>query len=70
VLVKRYVRRKGENRLSPPSLEMKIVRKKSGAYELRNFSMLTLRELEEYHSKVNLPRKWSLSKDEQRLFLE
>jgi len=49
---------------------MEIVRKESGAYELRHFSMLTLRELEEYHSKVHFPRKWRLSKDEKRLFLE
>ena len=69
-MVKRYSRRKREGEKSPPSLVMKIVRKKSGAYELRNFSMLKLRSLEEHHSKVNFPRKWSLSKDETRLFLE
>jgi len=68
VLVKKYRRRKDSS--VPPLLEINIVLKKSGAYELRNFSMLTLRELEEYHSKVRLPRKWRLSKDEKRLFLE
>ncbi len=51
-------------------MEMKIALKKtSGAYELRNFSILKLRELEEYHSKVDLPRKWRLSKDEKTLWL-
>jgi len=69
-MVKRYSRRRRKNEDFPPNMEMKIVRKKSGAYEIRNFSMLKLRALEEYHSKVNFPRKWSLSKDETRLFLE
>jgi hypothetical protein len=68
-LVKRYVRRKKDNNESAPSLVMDIVRKKSRAYELRHFSMLKLRELEEFHSKTNYPRKWSLSKDEKRLIL-
>ena len=71
MLVKKYQRRlKGKERLVPPLLTMNIVLKKSGAYEIRNFSMLTLRRLVEYHSKVNLPRKWRLSKDEKRLVLE
>lgn len=63
-----YHRRK--NRSSPPILELEIVLKKSGAYEVRHFSMLMLRALVEYHSKVNLPMKWKLSKDEKKLFLE
>ena len=71
MLVKKYRRRsKGKDRSVPPLLVINIVLKKSRAYELRNFSMLTLRELEEYHSKVNLPRRWRLSKDEKKLFLE
>ena len=63
----KYSKRKGSS--SPPLVEMDIVLKKSGAYELRHFSMLALRALEDYHSKVNLPRKWRLSKDEKRLTL-
>lgn len=71
MLVKKYHRRlKGKERSVPPLLVINIVLKKSGAYELRNFSMLTLRELEKYHSNINLPRKWRLSKDEKRLVLE
>ena len=69
-MVKRYVRRKKDDKESVPLLMMEIVRKKSRAYELRHFSILKLRELEEYHSKTNYPRKWSLSKDEKRLILE
>jgi len=69
VLVKKYRRRRKDSSV-PPSLEIKIFLSKSGAYVLKNFSMLTLRELEEYHSKVHLPRKWRLSKDEKRLVLE
>jgi len=69
VLVKKY-RRRCKDSSVPPSLEINIVLKKSGAYELRNFSMLALRDLEEYHSKVHSLRKWRLSKDEKRLFLE
>ena len=53
-----------------PKLVMEIVRKKSRAYELRHFSILKLRELEEFHKKRSYPRKWSLSKDEKRLILE
>jgi len=49
---------------------MEIVLKKSGAYELRHFSILTLKALEEYHSKVQLPRKWIFNKDGNRLILE
>lgn len=66
--MKRYSSRKKEER---PKLEMKIVRKKSGAYEVR-FSMLELRALEEYHRNVKFPtpRRWSLSEDESRLILE
>lgn len=69
-MVKRkpYHRRKNDG--SSPLLEMEIVLKKSGAYELRHFSMLMLRALEEYHSKVDLPRKWTFSKDGKRLILE
>ena len=63
-----YHRRK--NRDSPPLLEMEIVLKKSGAYEIRHFSILMLRALEEYHSKVDLPRKWHFTKDKKRLILE
>lgn len=70
MLVKPYVRRKRDGDASPPSLVMKIVLKESGAYELRNFSVLKLRELEAYHSNVHFPRKWHLSKDEQMLSLE
>lgn len=71
MLVKKYHRRlKGKDRSVPPLLVINIVLKKSGAYELRNFSMLTLRELEAHHSKVHSLRKWRLSKDEKRLFLE
>ena len=64
---KKYVRRKKDDKA--PSLVLEIVRKKSRAYELRHFSILTLRALEEYHSKTNYPRKWSLSKDEKKLIL-
>ena len=67
-MVKVYHRRK--NDVNPPLLEMEIVLKKSGAYELRHFSILTLKALEEYHSKVDLPRKWHLTKDGKRLILE
>ena len=69
-MVKRYTRRKEQNEKTPPLLQINIVRKKSRAYELRNFSMLKLRALEEHHSKTNYPRKWRLSKDEKRLTLE
>jgi len=55
---------------SPLLLEMDIVLKKSGAYELRHFSMLMLKALEEYHSRVHLPRKWRLINDGKRLILE
>lgn len=65
---RKYVRRK-EHGDAPPVLEMKIVLKPSRAYEVRHFSMLKLRELEEYHSRVQLPRKWRLSKDEKTLWL-
>ena len=65
---KPYRRRRDDS--SPPLLEMEIVLKKSGAYELRHFSILTLKALEEYHSKVGLSRKWHFSKDEKRLVLE
>jgi len=68
VVVRRYRRRK--NLPSPPVLDMEIVLKKSGAYELRHFSILTLKALEEYHSKVQLPRKWIFNKDGNRLILE
>ena len=66
-VVRKYPRRKKSS--VPPVLEMNIVVKKSRAYELRHFSMVKLRELEEYHSKVNLPRRWRLSKDEKTLWL-
>lgn len=67
-MAKKYrSRRRGE---SAPILEMEIVLKPSRAYEIRHFSMLALRALVEYHSKVHLPRKWTLSKDEKRLTLE
>jgi len=69
MLVKKYHRQRKDSSV-PPSLEIGIFLSKSGAYVLKNFSMLTLRELEEYHSKVRLPRRWRLSKDEKRLFLE
>jgi len=69
ILGKKYRRQRKDSSVVP-SLVINIVLKKTGAYELRNFSMLTLRELEEYHSKVHLPRKWWLSKDEKRLVLE
>ena len=68
-MVRKYRRRKKDGNEAPLVLEMKIVLKPSRAYELRHFSMLKLRELEEYHSKVNLPRKWRLSKDEKTLYL-
>jgi len=68
-LGKKYRRQRKDSSV-PPSLEIKIFLSKSGAYILRNFSMLTLRDLEEYHSKVHSLRKWRLSKDEKRLFLE
>lgn len=67
---KRGVYHRRKNDVSPLLLEMEIVLKKSGAYELRHFSMLTLKALEEYHSKVQLPRKWTFSKDGKRLILE
>ena len=57
-------------RQNPPIVELKIVLEKSGAYKLRGFSMLKLKALEAHHSKVHLPRKWRLSKDEKRLVLE
>jgi len=69
VLGKKY-RRRRKGDFVPSTLEMEIVLKKSGAYELRHFSMLALRDLEEFHSKRNLPRRWRLSKDEKRLYLE
>jgi len=68
-MVRKYRRRKKDSE-SPPVLEMKIALKKtSGAYELRNFSILRLRELEEYHSEASVPRRWRLSKDETKLWL-
>jgi hypothetical protein len=69
-MAKRRVYHRRKNVSSPPVLDMEIVLKKSGAYEIRHFSILMLRALEEYHSKVHLPRKWSLSKDGKRLILE
>ena len=66
---KRYVRRKKDDKETAPVLVLDIVRKPSRAYELRHFSMLKLRELEEFHSRTNYPRKWSLSNDEKRLVL-
>ena len=66
---KKYRRQRRGSSVAP-SLVINIFLSKSGAYVLRNFSMLALRELEAYHSKVSLPRKWRLSKDEKRLVLE
>ena len=53
-----------------PLLEMEIVLDSDGAYRLRHFSMLKLKDLEAYHRRVHLPRKWRLSSDFKRLFLE
>lgn len=54
---------------SPLLVELRIVLEKSGAYKVHGFSMLSLRKLNEYHSKVQSPRKWRLSLDEKRLIL-
>jgi len=51
------------------ALSLKIVQKKSGAYELQGFSIKKLKALEEWHSKRHLPRKWSVSKDGSHLVL-
>jgi hypothetical protein len=67
--VKKYHRKRSGSGV-PPSLSMKIVLKKSGNYALGNFSMLSLRALNEYHSTSHLVRRWRLSKDEKRLYLE
>jgi len=69
VLGKKY-RRQRKGFSVAPSVVINIVLTKGGAYQLRKFSMLALRELVAYHSKVFLPRKWSLSKDEKTLVLE
>jgi len=69
VLGKKY-RRRGKDLDVAPSLVMNIAVSKSGTYELRHFSILILRDLEEWHSKHHSTRKWRLSKDEKRLFLE
>ena len=69
MLVKKYRRqRKGSS--VAPSVVINIVLAKGGTYQLRNFSMLALRDLVAYHSRSHLPRKWSLSKDEKTLVLE
>lgn len=52
------------------SLAMKIVRKKSGAYELMGFSIRKLRALEEWYLGHNVSKKWTLSKDGSHLILE
>ena len=69
MLRKKYHRRL-KDRAVPAPLVMKIVLVKSRAYKLYNFSMLSLRALDEYHSKAHLPRRWRLSKDEKTLYLE
>lgn len=69
MLRKKYHRRL-KGRVVPAPLVMRIVLVKSRAYKLYNFSMLSLRALDEYHSKVPFPRKWRLSKDEKTLILE
>ena len=51
------------------ALTLKIVQKKSGAYELQGFSIKKLRALEEWHRTRHLPRTWRLSKDGSRLVL-
>lgn len=66
----RKVYRRRKNKDSPPLLEMDVVLKTSGAYELRHFSILMLRALEDYHSKVQLPRRWRFTKDRKKLILE
>jgi len=66
-VVKKYRRRKRGD--APPVLELKVVLKSNRQYVIEHFSMLTLRALEEYHSKVNVPRRWRLSEDESTLWL-
>jgi len=50
-------------------IELKIVQKKSGAYELRGFSIKQLKTLEEWHKKHHPTRKWKLSNDNKTLYL-
>ena len=69
-MLRRKYHRRLKDRVIPPPLKMKIVLKKNRAYVLERFSMLSLRALDEYHSKVPFPRKWRLSKDEKTLILE